>query len=53
MDPFYPHQPIGIMHLTGHQTIRSSSDETLEFESVLGRYYQLKPRYNDREYQII
>lgn len=52
VDPFYPHHPIGIMHLTGHKAIRSSLEETLEFESILGRSYQINPRYNDRKYQI-
>lgn len=53
VDPFYPHHPIGIMHLTGHKTIRSNLEETLEFESVLGRNYQINPRYNDRKYQTL
>lgn len=52
VDPFYPHQSIGIMHLTGRKTVRSSSDETLLFQSILGKSYYLNPRYNERKYHI-
>lgn len=53
LDPYYPHMPIGIIHLAAQKKVRFDSNATLTFWSLTGKKYLLNPRYNSRKFNVI
>ncbi len=46
VEPYIPHHPIGIMHLSGYDELRSNRKITAEFKTTLGNTVSMNPRYN-------
>lgn len=53
LDPYYPHAPIGVIHLAGQKQIRFDTNATLTFLSLTGKSYSLNPRYDSKKFNVI
>ena len=51
-DSFYPHAPVGIIHLAAQKAVRFDPDATLTYYNLAGEEHRINPRYNPKTFRI-